>query len=309
MRVAGHARGDADQHLLAPVAGFGRDALQDVELVQRVDNDVADARGERFAELGRGLRVPVEVDPRGVEAALERKEKLTARGDITREALIGEQPVHRRARKRFRREQHVEVGVAGGRRLHERPRPGADVVLGDDVRRSAELARELDCVAASDLEPSALVDSRPERIDVRESRGRGHAVVDHATPAIIDACLGPGRSRQSSRGRSASTPVCPTRCGCRDWPSLRAAWSCCMAPAPPRRTITTSLAPRSAPIWPRSCSTSGGTARATARWTAGSSMTSPRWRRSCAPGSADPRRSRCAGRAWAATSRSCPLPP
>ena len=149
--------------------------LQHVELVQRVDHDVADVCGERLAELGRRLSVAVEVDPRGVEPAPEREEQLAARGDVARQPLLGEQPVHRGARKRLRGEQHVEVGVASGHRLHERAGPGADVVLGDDVRRGAELARELDGVAAADLEPTALVDPRSDRIDVGQGGGgRGH---------------------------------------------------------------------------------------------------------------------------------------
>ena len=39
----------------------------------------------------------------------------------------------------------------------ERARPRAQVVLGDDICRRAELARELDRVAAADLQPPVLV--------------------------------------------------------------------------------------------------------------------------------------------------------
>ena len=59
---------------------------------------------------------------------------------------------------------------------------------------------------------------------------------------------------------------------------------------------------------PRSPSTSAATATARGRWTAARSTTSWRWRRCCARALGDPsgrRRSRCAARAWAATSRSC----
>ena len=44
------------------------------------------------------------------------------------------------------------VVAARGERLAERARPRAQVVLGDDVGRRAELARELERVAAADLE-------------------------------------------------------------------------------------------------------------------------------------------------------------
>ena len=47
-------------------------------------------------------------------------------------------------------------GVAAG--LHEGPRAGAQIVLGDDVRGRAELPGELDRVAAADLQAAALVE-------------------------------------------------------------------------------------------------------------------------------------------------------
>ena len=53
MGVASHARRDPDQHLLPATAlqnGRG-DLLQPSELVQRVDHDVADAGGQRLADL------------------------------------------------------------------------------------------------------------------------------------------------------------------------------------------------------------------------------------------------------------------
>ena len=48
----------------------------------------------------------------------------------------------------------------------------ADVVLGVDVGGRAELARQLDDVAAADLEPAGLVDARPERVDVADPTGQ-----------------------------------------------------------------------------------------------------------------------------------------
>ena len=72
MGVAGDARGDPDQHLLAAPALAG-DPLEPVELVERVEHDVADAGVERLAQLGVGLGVAVQVDARRVEAAAQRQ--------------------------------------------------------------------------------------------------------------------------------------------------------------------------------------------------------------------------------------------
>ena len=64
------------------------------------------------------------------------------------------------------------AGVAAG--LQERPRPRAQVVLGDHVGGRAELARQLDRVAAADLETAALVEAAAERKDGGEARPGGH---------------------------------------------------------------------------------------------------------------------------------------
>ena len=126
---------------------------------KRVEHDVADAGLERLAQLALGLGVAVQVDPRRVEAAAQRERELAAGGDVAGQALLGQHPVDRRAGERLGGEQHVEVVVAGGQRVEERAGAGAQVVLGHDVRRRAELARELDRVAAADLEAAALVDA------------------------------------------------------------------------------------------------------------------------------------------------------
>ena len=76
--------------------------------------------------------------------------------------------MHRRARERLGGEQHLEVVGARGERVDERARAGAQVVLGDDVGRRAELARELDSVAAADLEVPGLGHAAADREDRRE---------------------------------------------------------------------------------------------------------------------------------------------
>ena len=58
---------------------------------------------------------------------------------------------------------------------------GPHVVLGVDVGRRAELGRELDQVAAADLETAALVDAGCRRVTGRARDRVGHAPV-HAPP-------------------------------------------------------------------------------------------------------------------------------
>ena len=170
MGVAGDAGGDPDQHLLASVK-LGRDLLEPLELVERVDHDVADACVERRAQLGDGLGVAVQVGPPRVKARAQRERELSAGGNVARQSLVGERSVDGGARERLGGEQHVEVAVASGDRVDERARPRAQVILDDDVRRGPELPRQLDGVTAAELEPPALVDARPEREQMGERCG------------------------------------------------------------------------------------------------------------------------------------------
>jgi hypothetical protein len=63
---------------------------------------------------------------------------------------------------------HLEVVAARGVGVDERARPGADVVLDDDIGGRAELARELDGVAAAELEVPGIGDPAAEGVDVAE---------------------------------------------------------------------------------------------------------------------------------------------
>ena len=90
--------------------------------------------------------------PPGREAGPQRQVQLAARGNVAPQALLPEELEHRRAGERLGGEHDLEVlvaGVAGGG--EERPRAGAQVLLGDHVGGRAELPRELDRVAAAHL--------------------------------------------------------------------------------------------------------------------------------------------------------------
>ena len=129
----------------------------------------------RQRSSARGLRVAVQVD------ALRGRSRPPARArssppEATSQPIpsSAEQPVDGGAGERLGGEDDLEVVGAGRERLHEGPRSRAHVVLGDDVSRRAELARELDRVAAADLQPPGLAHAAAHRVDVRELLRCGH---------------------------------------------------------------------------------------------------------------------------------------
>ena len=134
-------------------------------------------------------------DPLGREAGGEREMQLAAGGHVAPQPLLGEQAQHGGAGEGLGGEHDVEVGVAGvAAGVEESAGAGAQVVLGDDVGGRAELARELDRVAAAHLEPAALVEAAAER-----------------ECAWREPCRWPSRAGLSPEthagvGRSAATP-------------------------------------------------------------------------------------------------------
>ena len=110
---------DPDQDPLGPV----EQPLGPLDLVEGVEDQVADAAVERVAELGLGLVVAVHVDPRRVEAGGQGHAQLAARGDVDREPLLAHQPVGRGAGKRLARVDHLEVVGALARRRARTPAP------------------------------------------------------------------------------------------------------------------------------------------------------------------------------------------
>ena len=263
-------------------------------------------------QLTRGLGVAVEVDA----APGQSRRAAPARARRPRRRRTPGPPRPARGRRPcretpWRRTARRSRRGATPSASSERPSAPAEVVLGDDVGRRAELARQLDRVAAADLEAAALVDPRAERdrrarcVVVVRLTGRDHAMRpkawDHrarAPPADgeADAC----RPRSATHDGSRLLAVAPRRP---------------LGPRrdrdPARRRVVQGeplrLRPRRAAARTRRDrpSTSAGTARARGRWTARASTTSPRWPRCSARRSATQRpRSRCAARAWAAIWRS-----
>ena len=114
-------------------------------------------------QLVLGLVVAVHEDALRVDACLERQIQLAAGRDVDREPLLRHQPVGGRDRERLRRVDDLEVVRARRERLDVGAGAGPHVVLGVDVGGGAESIRQLDDVAAADLEMAALVHPRAER--------------------------------------------------------------------------------------------------------------------------------------------------
>ena len=162
----------------------------------------------RLAQLALGLRVAVQVDPRGVEAAAQREVQLAARWPTSQARPSSRE---QRGRPRCRGRPWRRTGPRRRRRgasasaSRNVARAGAQVVLGHHVGRGPELARQLDDVAAADLEAAGLVEAAAQGVDVRE-RGHGHR------GGIIPASV------YSTCSTAASTGPCPTRP--RSWASV-----------------------------------------------------------------------------------------
>ena len=113
--VAGDVGRDADLDGLG--LGAVAEPLELLDVVEVVDDDVADAGLERLADLVVGLRVAVQVDALGVEAGLQRERELSAARHVAAVALLGEEPQHRGGGERLGREDELDVVVEGLERL------------------------------------------------------------------------------------------------------------------------------------------------------------------------------------------------
>src|SRR5919201_62507 len=69
-----------------------RQSVRQLDLVERVEDQMADARLEGVPELGLGLVIAMQVDAGRVEASGERDMQLPAGGDVDREALLAHHP-------------------------------------------------------------------------------------------------------------------------------------------------------------------------------------------------------------------------
>ena len=159
-------RGDPDQHLHRLV----EEALAALDLVEGVEDQVADAGPRRHQDLLVGLVVAVHVDAGRVEARGERQVELTAGGDVDRQPLLGEQLVGGGGREGLAGEEDLAVDAAALEGLAVGAGAGAQVVLGVDVGGGAELFGDGEDVAAADLQMPLLVDARCRSAERRNPR-------------------------------------------------------------------------------------------------------------------------------------------
>ena len=154
---------DPDQHPLAAL----QQPLAALDLVEGVEDQVADPGPGGEEDLLVALVVAVHVDPLGVEAGPQRHVQLAAGGDVDREPLLGAEPVGRGAGQRLAGEENLEVVGSALEGLAVGAGAGADVVLGVDVGGGAELFGQLDHVAAGHLQVPPFVDAAADRVDRR----------------------------------------------------------------------------------------------------------------------------------------------
>ena len=135
------ADGDPHHHPRAPDSGVRRERASRRDLVERVDDDPADAGVDGPVELGDATCCCRAADPLGRQAGGQRDGELAAGAHVEPQALLGDPASDRLAQERLAGV--VDVG-AGARRTpprSSRQRVPREVVLVEDVRRGAELAR------------------------------------------------------------------------------------------------------------------------------------------------------------------------
>ena len=159
------ARGDAHEHAL-----LARDeALQPVEIVEVVDHHEADTGGVR----GRRSRRPSSRCRAGGSAPgstppASACDQLAAARDVDADALLGHQPVDRRARERLRREHDPRAGAARARGPPARPGRSRAGGLVDQHQRRAVGGGELVDAAAGDPQAAVVVPARAGREQLEE---------------------------------------------------------------------------------------------------------------------------------------------
>ena len=208
MRLAAHVGRDPQEHPLNVRAAAGRaravrlqEPPQSIDLIKIIDDDQTDAVRQRRAQLILRLGVPVHHDALRREARVQRQVQLPARGDVAPQPLLREQREHSSAGEGLRGEHDVEVLVARLRaRVDERTRTGSQVILGHHVGRRAELPRQLDRVAAADLQPAGLVQPAAQREHIGEHRlGRHRRGLSRACSGRRGPQRGPAPPRRAIR--------------------------------------------------------------------------------------------------------------
>ena len=179
--AGGHAHHDG----LGPAEPLG-DLGQPLDLLEGVDDDPADAEGDRLLELGQALVVAVEADPGHVEAGPLGHRQLAAGADVEVEPLLR--------------------GPAGGGGAEERLAGVEDVVVGEGLAEGTGAGPEV-----------GLVEDVRRRAVLRDQVGEAHSpdaedtvhLVRGLRPEMADQGVGVGRLAEPGRGPQRAGRVGP----------------------------------------------------------------------------------------------------
>ena len=202
-------RGDPDQHVLA-AAGSAQIASRRAISPNESQITWPTPASTAQPQLGLGLVVAVHVDAGRVEARAQapcgarRPRRRRPRGPRSASSAVD-----RGDRRRLARVEDLEVVGAGAEGVQVGPGARRGCRPRVDVGGRAELARDLDHVAAADLELAALVDAAAERVDgrARDRIGLGCRRAGAHRAADCDGCRpGEPAAPRSATIRSHGAP-------------------------------------------------------------------------------------------------------
>jgi len=198
VRARADPRCQAHEHLLPDAARRGG-ALETFDLGEGVDDEGSDADVEGKPDLGCGLVVPVEVDAPCREGGEPRRGELAARGHVQREPFLGDELTHGAAGERLARVDDLERTRIHGERLEVRPALSAQGGLVVDEERRPERVRQLDDVAAPDLEMTVGVVTGGLGVDQRVRHARDSITPDASIPVAKAGVRRPRRDDAERR--------------------------------------------------------------------------------------------------------------
>ena len=132
----------------------GRQALQTMQLVERIHHDPADARLERHGQLDRRLVVAVQHQALRRNSGLECYPQLAAGGNVEVHALPVGQAGHGFAEKRL-----GGVGDPVAERCHRLPTASPEMLFVVNEQRGAELSGQPQGVAPPDRQAAVIDDT------------------------------------------------------------------------------------------------------------------------------------------------------
>ena len=156
------ARRETEQNILRRAAPFG-DFVQQRQLVETVDDHAPAADVHRVLQLVGRLVVAVKIDAVHIRPGGMRDRQLAARHDVQPQPFLRHEARDCGVDERFGGVQDAAVGIARGEGVREAATHAAQSGVVEDEQRRAELARQLDRIAAADGQPVLGADAGGER--------------------------------------------------------------------------------------------------------------------------------------------------